>query len=304
MRYLIPIAVLGLIVGALPLMHADAILPGAPLEGAIFSPQDLADGINVLPGPVQPGDVVLLENPLGTHDRSNWSDVVRYFNFKSAFNGTLGIAYKISDGEAGIPRIDILDENLAAIQPDVLSANNQFINEIQAGTGTEADITPYQVPGALYNVHSDAANAEGPEVFPSAPFQLIALAGGGKGWVFYHMVEGSCGPDCAQLQSVRAAFVPGGGVVPEVGGGVSDTLNVAAQNGNPNFSNITLKSFADDTNSTAADDLEVFPLVRGDESGGGILIEGIDTPEPSTYLLFAIAAILSIIGMLRRKHVG
>jgi hypothetical protein len=286
------VVLLALMLLTLPAGRAAAILPGTPLGGGAFGTLDIVDGINVLPGQVTPGDVVMLENPSGPLDRTNWSDIVRFFNFTTSLNGTIGIAYKISDGEAGIPRIDILDENLNAIQPDVLSSNNQFINEVQVGTGTEADITPYTVPGALYNIHSDAALSELPETFPAAPFQLIALAGGGKGWLFYTMVEGTCGFDCARLQSVRAAFVPGNGVVNEAGGGISDILNVVAQPGNPNFSNITLTSFADDNNSTLLDDLEVFPLVRGDESGGGILIEGTDLPEPSTYFLLMSGLLL------------
>jgi len=292
---------------AAPLAKGDS-LPGTPLAGN-FGTQDIVDGLNVLPGPVQPGDVVLLENPLGPLDRTNWSNIIRYFNFQTVFNGVIGIAYQISDGEAGIPRIDILDENLNAILPDTLSPNNQFINEIQVGTGTEADITTYTATGAEYNIHSDAASPENPEVFPPVPGQQIQFPGGGKGWVLYHMVEGvtgNCGPDCARLTSVKNAIVRGALAVPEnepgKPAGISDTITVAAQAGNPAFSNITLTSFPDDNDSTPAQDLEWIPAVVGDESGVSFLIEGSDVPEPTTIVLLGTALALFGVANWRRQR--
>ena len=81
---------------------AAAVFPGTPL-GAGFGPQDIVEGGNLLPGQVQPGDVVLRENPTGGDVRGNRSDVVRFFNVDG-----MGFGYLISDtGETGVRNIDV-----------------------------------------------------------------------------------------------------------------------------------------------------------------------------------------------------
>jgi hypothetical protein len=51
-----------------------APLPGTPLAG-VFGPQDIVEGGNLLPTQVEPGDIVMQENPLGGVNRGNWSDI-------------------------------------------------------------------------------------------------------------------------------------------------------------------------------------------------------------------------------------
>jgi hypothetical protein len=269
-------------------------IPGTPLGGGSFGQVDIVDGLNLLPGLVVPGDVVLNENPLlNQQDRTNWSDVVRYFNIQTAYAGTVGVAYQISDGENGTPRIDILDANLNAILPDVLNANNQFINELQVGTGTEADITQYVTPGATYNIHSDAASPELAESFPAAPGQPLKVIGVGKPWFLIPLIEGRAGPDM-DVVTVRTALLVGtvpvvdnplGGPDPD-GGGVSDTITLAVNAGNPAFTDITLTSIAGGGAeiSSPLSDLE-FATAIGDEGGASFLIEGTDVPEPATLVL-------------------
>lgn len=139
-----------------------APLPGEPLGGGPFGSVDILPGVNVLPSPVTTGDVVLLENPSGGTDRTNWSDVVRFFNDQFTFTGvtrTLGIAYSMSDGETGLPNIALVNGVTAFVTlPDALNTNNLFIQETLVGSGADSDITPYSPSaGSTYNVHSDAA---------------------------------------------------------------------------------------------------------------------------------------------------
>ncbi len=108
-----------LVAAALPSAFA---LPGSPLGNANFGAIEITGGLNVLPGPVEPGDVVLKENPLITDDlnRTNWSDVVRFYNINYA-GVDMGIAFQMSDGEAGIPDVALYGlTNSDILLPDAL----------------------------------------------------------------------------------------------------------------------------------------------------------------------------------------
>src|SRR5437016_1794639 len=102
---LAPCSALFAVVTALTLSTAPvfAQLPGDPLI-PVFGPVDiLTEGATILPGPVVPGDVVMFETPTGNpNDRTTWSDVIRFFNYKGA-----GWAYMMSDSEAGPGAINI-----------------------------------------------------------------------------------------------------------------------------------------------------------------------------------------------------
>lgn len=145
----IVLAVIILLLGILPAAQAVPI-PGTPVGGANFGNLEIFGGVNPLPGQIETGDVVLLENPGGGTNRTNWSDIVRFFNF----NGS-GFAFMISDRELGVGSI-LIDPVL----PDTLATNVQFLTEIQTGTGTDSDVTQYLVTGGTYNVHSDSPSNE------------------------------------------------------------------------------------------------------------------------------------------------
>jgi hypothetical protein len=108
-----------------PQSNAESILPGTPLSGGSFGTIEISDGLTVLPGPVQEGDLILRENPLGGDSSSNWSDAVRFFNFLG-----FGVAFHIPDGETGIASLLVADEFNNAILPNALSPNNVLVNEI------------------------------------------------------------------------------------------------------------------------------------------------------------------------------
>src|SRR5436305_1335871 len=77
-------------------------LPGTPI-GNGFGTIDITDGYTLLPGPVVSGDLVMLENPAGGTDSSNWSNVVRFFSLPVSSTMTASVAYSMSDNENGLP---------------------------------------------------------------------------------------------------------------------------------------------------------------------------------------------------------
>ena len=103
-----------------------ALLPGTPLGAANFGTVDIVDGINILPGPVTSGDLVLQESPTGGTGKTNWSNVVRFYNFINPFGfgpSVVGYAYHMSDGDAGagLPNIQLIDLiSGAQVLPDEL----------------------------------------------------------------------------------------------------------------------------------------------------------------------------------------
>jgi hypothetical protein len=263
-------------------------VPGSPLSGGNFGAVDISDGINVLPGPVEAGDVVLRENPALSFDRANWSDVVRFFNLN--YQGVnFGLAFQISDSEAGIPNITVLgNEDTNILLTDTLSANAQFLTEIQVGTGTDPDITPYfPTAGTAYNIHSDAAIS--PDV-PDVVIQVGAQINPGKGNRIITIDEG--GSDFRQLR-VGGVYNPGVMIDPNDGG---DTLAIAPDPADPNgHTIITLVSFADDNDSP----IEIERMnARGDEITTGYLITSYDVPEPSVWLLVS-TGLIAFVGKQR-----
>src|SRR5207248_1983654 len=136
---------------------------------------------------------------------------------------------------------------------------NQFINEIQTGTGTDADITQHRAGGALYNIHSDAASSELAETFPLTPGQLIAIGGGGKAWTLYHLAEIA---DFASIR-VQSALVPG--LVVELPPDGGDSIMITVDPLDPKVSHVTLISTDDHDMSPAQDDLERINILS-DES--------------------------------------
>jgi hypothetical protein len=125
MKALAYILVLSSVALLAPQSNAESILPGTPLSGGSFGTIEISDGLTVLPGPVQEGDLILRENPLGGDSSSNWSDAVRFFNFLG-----FGVAFHIPDGETGIASLLVADEFNNAILPNALSPNNVLVNEI------------------------------------------------------------------------------------------------------------------------------------------------------------------------------
>jgi hypothetical protein len=110
-------------------------------------------------------------------DRTNWSDVVRFFNDSFTFTGvthTLGIAYLMSDGENGLPSIALVNGVTAFVTlPDALNSNNLFAQETLVGNGID-DITPYSPSASTtYNIHSDAALTPDPPDVVIQPGTLL-----------------------------------------------------------------------------------------------------------------------------------
>ena len=283
-------------------------LPGTPTGGVNFGTVDITDGINILPGPVTPGDLVLLERPTGGTGRDNWSNVIRYYNFTNPFGfgpPTVGYAYHMSDSESGIPVIqlrDIFSGN--QVLPDSLDANNTFRQETQMGFGTAADITPYVAADvasgatATYNVHSDAALAiEGPETVVVQPGGPI---GGNKQFMTFSVNEVSEGPN---VYVSPFALMPGvNTTVAEAGdAGALDTFTFAA---NPLGGTIVTIT-SEPLDGSPGFDIEKF-FAAGDETfTSGALYSSdiaISTPEPSSLLLLSagLGAVCGF-GLIRRR---
>ena len=288
-----------LVLGA-PLAQAD-VPPGTPLSGG-GGTTDIVTGLSILPGLVQPGDVVMRENPLGGDGRGNWSDVVRFFNMTLG-GTTTGYAFMIPDGEAGIPDISVLRTDVvnnvaapdATLLTDSLSAINQIIDEIQTGTGTDADITPYSVPYALYNFHSDAAVNEGPEeppiIMPGGPIGI------GKRNRAVFLSEDGC---LANNNVFTVDFLLQGGPMPDPPPGPgwdggSDPTFFAP---NPITGQTTISWSSDVGDPGGGADFETYEAM-GDECVMSLSFYGDEIPEPATLSLLAVGALALMSGRQR-----
>jgi hypothetical protein len=282
---------------AAPTVATAQALPGTPLLGG-FGTVDLTDGYTLLPGPVVAGDLVLLENPAGGTGSGNWSNVVRFFSLTATFGGAtqnLNVAYLMSDGEAGIPSIQLRDILTGStLLTNALAANQSFLQEVQSGTGTAADTTTY-VPslGTTYLVHSDAAlPIESDEPVIVQPGTLIGGGGGGpKGFGSATFVEG--GTETGSAHSVLNINL---GPVSIVDGSGFDNFTFTA-NGVIGGTDVTIVS---DPAEGSPDELERFTFM-GDETFTSGFISSVDPiPEPETYVL--MLAGLALMGAWVRRR--
>jgi PEP-CTERM motif len=269
-----------------------APLPGSPLQPINFGTLDLTAGGALLPGTVVPGDVLLRESPTGGNGLNNASDVVRFTNIDLSSVGlpgiSVGMAFLISDLNV-VPRPDLSiainnGAGGAPFLPSTLAANTVFLNEIQSGTGTNLDVTPYQATGALYNIHSDAASTP-PDVsdvvtlLPGAPIgggnQLVLLGEAGT-------MIGALPLNFRAVDGMDDVAEPGGA------GAISDTLVWAT---NPVTGVTTVSGFSDppaNDMDMGQMDIEIVPGGSGDAPFATYLIassEAQTVPEPGTLLL-------------------
>ena len=295
---LIPVCTAAVLIAA-PIVLMAQPLPGTPL-GAGFGTIELTDGYTLLPGPVVAGDLVLLERPTGGTDSTNWSNVVRFFTLTASFGGAmqnLNVAYLMSDGEAGIPSIQLRDILTGStLLPNALDANRSFLQEVQTGTGTSADTTTY-VPfvGTTYLVHSDAAlPTERDEPVIVQPGTLIGGGGGGpKGFGSATFVEGAT--ETGKAHSVLNINLGPISIV-DGGGGFDDfTFTANALIGG---TDVTIVS---DPAEGSPDELERFTFI-GDETFTSGFISSLDPiPEPETYALMLAGLVCMGVWMRRRR---
>jgi hypothetical protein len=282
--------------------RADVQPPGTPLGGPFVGAVDLVEGLTVLPGPVQEGDLVLLENPTGNNVPSNWSDVVRFFNVTTPL-GVMGFAFSVPDNENGVFNLAI-NTNVGRSLPNALSGNVLTTTEVQFGTGTDVDLTSYQVTGASYRVHSGAANPEPtpgpPTIDPGAPIpgpgvvpnQVVVIVevgiGGGAALPFPGQPGGP-------IQINEDNTIGNNGVF-------SDTLTFTP-------TSVSLSSDPPDQfDQDRLTDVEFFNAFNGgpgDENAiaGYVILSG-DVPEPASLTLMGIGACVMAGCTWRRNRVA
>ncbi|MGA2796378.1 MAG: PEP-CTERM sorting domain-containing protein [Thermoguttaceae bacterium] len=179
-----------------------------------------------------------------------------------------------------------------AALPNVLHPNQRFLTEIQIGTGTDADITQYNIAGnsAIYNIHSDAAQEGGPAettIMPGAPVGDPLING-----VFFIDEAGNTSGNGRP----GIDFKSGSNDVPAAAGeGWSDTLNWDANTG--------VLTWTSDGGPDNADDqeFEVYNGVNGGEHVIAWVIGGYDVPEPSSLILLSIGAITLLAYAWRKR---
>jgi hypothetical protein len=298
----------------LPLAQA-ASLPGTPLGAPFAAPIDLSEGSTLLPGPVTPGDLVLREvppvPPPDPLDRTKWSDVVRFFNGVDSFGVQRGFALLVSDGENSVGNIGLRFISQTTFDlPDALDPNTSFVLE---GIGSPpnpapADPTPWQVPGDLYNVHSDVNEIE-PTPGPKQPGAIVSGQPNFPQQLLVFLKEFSgiaippSGCDFAnQCPSVATGFPLHMGtatVVEPDGVNFSDQLTFAgdlAGTVSVTQSEAGMDPFEPDTD---------LPLVRLDEgTSATYIVQDSEVPEPSTFILLSSGLLGIAVRVLRRTHLA
>jgi PEP-CTERM motif len=154
---------------AAPVSHVDPNENGVGFTAYVY--ESLADGtpsetsnIIQLPNSVVAGYVVLLESPNSDqNDVSQWSDVLRIFDFGNGLGDTMQL---YSEGSPLFPSLS-----------DVLGAAHTFIVEVQNGVGSDyVDFTTYTAGTNIYQIYSDAPVNEN-ETTPEPASLVLASMG-------------------------------------------------------------------------------------------------------------------------------